>query len=136
MAAWTKADVRAYAVELTALADATIDYWIVEAATEIDDRVFGDLTRRAGANLTAHLIVMAGAAAALGIPAPGSGGGGLGAVIGVTVGQVSARFADTSTQAGLSGAQAAALARTRWGIEYLRLVRMRAGGPWLADDGT
>lgn len=135
MAAWTKVDVRAYAVELTAIADAVIDYWIAEAAIEIDDRVFADLTKQAGANLTAHKIVMSGAAIGIGISPPGTGGGGLGALTSVTVGQVSAGYANLSQQAGLGGAQAASLVLTRWGVEYLRLVRLRAGGPWLADLG-
>lgn len=132
MSAWTKTDVRAYAVELTAIPDVTIDYWIVEAQTEIDDRVFGDLTRRAGANLTAHLLVMSGAAKAVGINPPGASGG-TGVISNVTVGSVSVGYANNAAQGG--GTAREALQLTRWGKEYSRLLQLRAGGAWLADLG-
>lgn len=135
MADWTKADVRAYAPELTALPDAVIDYWIGEADAEIDPSVFGTLIKAAGANLTAHKIIFHGAAVSLGINPPGSGGAGLGALTALTVGQVSASFASLASQSNLGGANAAALVTTRYGLEYKRLVQLRGGGPWLADTG-
>jgi hypothetical protein len=135
VASCTKADVRAYAPELTALPDAVIDFWIGEADQEINPDVFGDLVKAACANLTAHKIIFHGAGAAVGIPAPGSGGAGLGAITGISVGQVSAQFASLASQSGLGGANAAALMTTRYGLEYKRLVQLRGGGPWLADTG-
>ncbi len=134
--AWSKAEFRLFVPRLAALTDDVIDFWSERAAEQIDDRVFVDLTKQAGMNLTAHLAVYNGAAAALGIPAPGSGGGGLGAMTSVSVGQVSASFASLATQPGLGGAQSAPLALTSWGLEYMRLVHLRGGGPWLADLGT
>lgn len=134
--AWSKAEFRLYVPRLAALSDAVIDFWSEQAAAQIDDRVFVDLTKQAGINLTAHLAVYNGAASALGFPPPGAGGGGLGAVTGVTVGQVSAQYASLATQAGLGGVNAAAFATNPWGVEYLRLVHLRAGGPWLADSGS
>lgn len=132
MAAWIRDDVRAYASELAALADGVIDYWIAEAATEVDDRVFGTLTKKAGANLTAHLLVMSGAAKAVGINPPGANGG-TGAVASVSVGSVAVTYAQHATT--LGGSARSALMLTRWGVEYSRLVQLRAGGPWLADVG-
>lgn len=129
MAAWSVADVRnAGPASLVSVDDSVIQFWIDQADAEIDGRVFGARTKYAGTQLTLHMMFVNGKIP--GVTAPGGSVGVAGAVTGITVGQVSTQFASGASSGGSVGD--AALSRSTWGQEYIRVRDSVAGGPWFA----
>lgn len=121
MALWTRDDVRLIAPEMSVangVSDATVDAYIAIADKQIDPDVFGELTKEAGAYLTAHLLKCDG------YGAPGSASGTGAPVSGVTVGRVSVQYSDP-TSSGMSSD----LARSRYGQSFSRLVRLSCPTP-------
>lgn len=130
-APWSVADVRAAGPDsLGIVADAVIQFWIDQADAQIDGRVFGDVTKYAGVQLTLHMMAVAGKIPGLSLP--GGSVGVVGAVTGISVGQVSTSFASGASGGTGGGAADSALMLTKWGQEYVRVRDMKAGGPWLA----
>lgn len=122
MAEWTNADVIAVAPEFVSLDPVIVDRYIAIAEQEINPRVFGARTARAGALLTAHLLTVTPPAGVTPAAAP------VGPIASESVGGVSVSYAVPA----LSGAGlAAGLALSRYGVEYSRMVRQCAAGPWV-----
>ncbi len=122
MAAWTIADVRAVAPEFTlALApDVTVQAWIDRADRRVNGDLFGARVVDAGAELTAHLMAMAGISPYL------AGNQHAGQVIGQTVGQVSVQFASVGARGILAAFPSLAL--SRHGIMYAEIVALGGFG--------
>lgn len=118
--AWTIADVRRVAPEFAAISDAVITTWIVEADRRVNGPLFGARVVDAGAELTAHLMAMAGIAPYL------AGAQHTGQVIGQTVGQVSVQFASQAARGVLKSMPSLAL--SRHGIMYAELIAIGGFG--------
>ena len=104
----TDEDLLAYIPELSAIDVALRTLALEDAEQMIDDRWFGDKTRRAHVLLTAHhLAVLTGDA---------SLGGETGPVASMSAGSISASFAVTAPDAGDTGS-------TRFGRLYLEILK-------------
>jgi hypothetical protein len=105
------ADVKDIAPEFASVLDARVQRFIDRAKLSVNEDIFGRVYDLAVAYLAAHMLAMA--------VAPSSGGGGIGLIVTQEkVGDLSRSYADTSAVA-----TDAALSRTRFGDEFLRLRR-------------
>lgn len=103
----TVADVRRIAPEFATVADVDVEAFLEDAALELHASAWGALYDRAQALVAAHLVALANPSLAASV----------GPVASESVGGVSRSYAVTAVAAGRWGT-------TRFGLEYLRLMRL------------
>lgn len=119
----TAADVKAFATEFASLADAAFDPYIARASRELNPTVWGQRVVDAAVLLVAHYMTL--------FPPAGFVGGGaatVGPIVSKTVGSVSVTYAAPSVSIRPT---AGALASTKYGAEYSRMVQQVCAGPWM-----
>jgi hypothetical protein len=126
MAAWTRDDVKNIAPEFGVASDQVLDRYIAWASSEVNEDVHGARAARAGALLTAHLLTV--------LPYGVSGSNtsssqSAGPVVRERVGDVEVQYSDPSSSIS-QAITSAGLGQSKYGVEYSRLVRLAACGPW------
>lgn len=128
----TPAELKARAPEFAALSDPTVQTYLDMATEEIEPGAWGSRAKSAEILLACHKMIVLGV-----LNAAGSGGGGAtGPVQGVKVGDVSVSYGATASLAVQLQGLDPALALSRYGLEYARLIKLAAMGGAVLDGSA
>lgn len=128
----TPAELKARAPEFAALSDPTVQIHLDMATEEIEPTAWGSRAKSAEILLACHKMIVLGT-----LNAAGSGGGGAtGPIQSASVGDVSVTYGATASLAVQLQGLDPALALSRYGLEYARLIKLAAMGGAVLDGSA